>query len=152
MARILIELDIHEGLLETLDIDWRGHTTRQKIDYLGIPFRRRLHKQTGHLRKTFTSIIEEEILEESMLELASFSESPSAPPHPHLPNYPDDGNTPALNTSSGKLKTIYPTLFSTLSSLELDLIDNSTLLPMGQVSTSSIAYSPQQPSLRVPNT
>jgi hypothetical protein len=28
MARLLVELDIHEGLLETLDIEWRGRTTR----------------------------------------------------------------------------------------------------------------------------
>jgi hypothetical protein len=27
MARI-VELDIHDGLMETLDIDWRGRTTR----------------------------------------------------------------------------------------------------------------------------
>jgi hypothetical protein len=28
LARILVEIDIHEGLLETLDIYWRGHLTR----------------------------------------------------------------------------------------------------------------------------
>jgi hypothetical protein len=38
MARILVELDLHEGLLETLDIDWRGHLTRQKLDYLRHSF------------------------------------------------------------------------------------------------------------------
>jgi len=39
LTRILVEIDIHEGLSESLDIDWRGHITRQKLDYLAIPFR-----------------------------------------------------------------------------------------------------------------
>jgi hypothetical protein len=37
MARILVELDIHEGLHETLYIDWRGRIIRQKLDYLRHP-------------------------------------------------------------------------------------------------------------------
>jgi len=44
LARILVELDIHEGLLETLDIDWRGNVTRHKLDYLDISFRCYLYK------------------------------------------------------------------------------------------------------------
>jgi hypothetical protein len=151
MARLLVELDIHEGLLETLDIEWRGRTTRQKIDYLGIPFRCTLCRQTGHLRKSCTDNIEEEISEDSMLELASFSDSPTAPSQPYLPDYPDDGNTTDLNTLSGKLKNICPTLYASLFSLELDLLDSLPQLPLGQITTSQKACSSHFPSQREPN-
>jgi hypothetical protein len=73
MARILVELDIHEGLLETLDIDWRGCIIRQKLDYLGIPFRCTLCRQTSHLRKTCTGTIEEEICSTDNLSRVSFN-------------------------------------------------------------------------------
>jgi hypothetical protein len=39
VAKVLVELDIHKGLLESIDIEWRGHHTHQKLNYLGIPFR-----------------------------------------------------------------------------------------------------------------
>jgi hypothetical protein len=52
LARILVEIDIHEGLLETLDIDWRGHLTRQKLDYLGVPFRCSLLQTNEPLEKS----------------------------------------------------------------------------------------------------
>jgi hypothetical protein len=39
MARILVEVDMHVGLLESLEIDWRGHLFDQRLDYLGVPFR-----------------------------------------------------------------------------------------------------------------
>jgi hypothetical protein len=31
VARVLVELDIHEGLHESIDIEWRGHTIRQNL-------------------------------------------------------------------------------------------------------------------------
>jgi hypothetical protein len=88
LARILVELDIHEGLLETLDIDWRGHLTRQKLDYLGVPFRCTLCRQTCHLRKTCTGALEDDLTEETMLELASNMDSPVLGPQVHIPDYP----------------------------------------------------------------
>jgi hypothetical protein len=51
MAKVLVEVDIHVGLLESLEIDWRGHIIIQRLDYLGIPFRCTLCRRTGHLRK-----------------------------------------------------------------------------------------------------
>jgi hypothetical protein len=38
MEKVLVEVDIHAGLLETLDIEWRGHLFAQRLDYLGLPF------------------------------------------------------------------------------------------------------------------
>jgi hypothetical protein len=38
MGKILVEMDVHNGLLEGLDIEWRGKTYGQKLDYMGLPF------------------------------------------------------------------------------------------------------------------
>jgi hypothetical protein len=38
IGRILVEIDIHEGLPKVLDIDWRGRHYKQRLDYQGIPF------------------------------------------------------------------------------------------------------------------
>jgi hypothetical protein len=51
MEKVLVEVDIHAGLLETLEIEWRGHLLVQRLDYLGIPFRCSLCRRTRHLRK-----------------------------------------------------------------------------------------------------
>jgi hypothetical protein len=51
MAKIMVELDIHAGLPEVLNIDWRGHHFAQRLDYLGIPFRCSFCRRTGHLRR-----------------------------------------------------------------------------------------------------
>jgi hypothetical protein len=51
MGKVLVELDIHSGLLESLEIDWRGHTLSQKLDYLGIPFRCSFCRRTRPLEK-----------------------------------------------------------------------------------------------------
>jgi hypothetical protein len=34
-----MEIDIHGGLPELLDIEWRGRHLKQRLDYQGIPFR-----------------------------------------------------------------------------------------------------------------
>jgi hypothetical protein len=38
MGRILVEVDIHSGLLETLEIQWRDQLYTQRLDYMGLPF------------------------------------------------------------------------------------------------------------------
>jgi hypothetical protein len=127
LARILVEIDIHEGLLECLDIDWRGHLPHQKLDYLGIPFRCSLCRQTGHVRKTYTGALEVEMSEETMLELATYLDSPVSNTQINLPDYPKDGFSPDPNSITGKLKIVCLTLFFSLSSLEKDSLDNSLL-------------------------
>jgi hypothetical protein len=47
---VLVEMDVHLGLLETLDIEWRGKHFLQRIDYLSIPFRCNYCRSTSHLR------------------------------------------------------------------------------------------------------
>jgi hypothetical protein len=38
MAKVLVEVDIHAGLLESLKIEWQGHILVQRLDYFEIPF------------------------------------------------------------------------------------------------------------------
>jgi hypothetical protein len=76
MARILVEMDIHAGLPETLDIIWRGRTMTQRLDYLGIPFRCTSCRRTGHLRRDCTGETEEEESEASYLRKLSREDSP----------------------------------------------------------------------------
>jgi hypothetical protein len=52
MGRVLVEMDISAGLPEILEITWRGRKLLQSLDYLGIPFRCNLCRETGHLRRS----------------------------------------------------------------------------------------------------
>jgi hypothetical protein len=38
MGKILVEMDIHGGLPELLEIEWRGQRIVQRLDYLENPF------------------------------------------------------------------------------------------------------------------
>ena len=51
MEIIMVELDIHAGLPEVLNIDSRRHLFAQRLDYLGIPFRCSFCRRTRHLRR-----------------------------------------------------------------------------------------------------
>ena len=49
IGRLLVEIDIHTGLLETLEIVWCGYHLSQTLDYLGIPFKCSWCQKTSHL-------------------------------------------------------------------------------------------------------
>jgi hypothetical protein len=67
MGKILVEIDIHGGLPEIMEIDWRGRRIVQRLDYLRIPFRCSYCHETGHLRKICKGRVEEEISENTTL-------------------------------------------------------------------------------------
>ena len=71
MEKVLVEVDIHVGLLETLEIEWRGLLLVQRLDYLGIPFRCTLYRRTGHLWKDFQQVYEDSVEEDSSKDLQS---------------------------------------------------------------------------------
>lgn len=50
MGRILVEVDLNEGLPEQIEIAWRGTIFKQRLDYTGVPFRCLICKGTSHLR------------------------------------------------------------------------------------------------------
>jgi hypothetical protein len=37
LEKVMVEIDIHEGCLETIDIEWRGQLICQNLDYLRHP-------------------------------------------------------------------------------------------------------------------
>jgi hypothetical protein len=47
----LVEVDLHAGLMDSIELEWRGHVMVQRLDYLGLPFRCTTCRRTRHLRK-----------------------------------------------------------------------------------------------------
>ena len=52
VARILVNLNIREGIGEENDLSWGGYNYIKKSDYENIPFRCRRCHQYGHLIKS----------------------------------------------------------------------------------------------------
>ena len=48
-AKILIEVDLHDGLYEGIHLELHGSLWRQRLDYWKIPFRCLRCKNAGHL-------------------------------------------------------------------------------------------------------
>jgi hypothetical protein len=67
MARILVEMDVHDGLPKRLEIYWHGRLVTQRLDYLGIPFVAPAAAKQGHLWWDCTGELEEEESEGSYL-------------------------------------------------------------------------------------
>jgi hypothetical protein len=67
IGKILVEMDIHCGLPEVIEIEWRGRRVLQRLDYLDIPFRCSLCRSTGHLRRDCSGWVEEEVSEDTTL-------------------------------------------------------------------------------------
>jgi hypothetical protein len=76
IGKILVEVDIHSGLLESLEIVWRGRTVSQPLVYLGIAFRCNFCCRTGHLRRDCKGSVEEEESDDSLLTKATREDSP----------------------------------------------------------------------------
>jgi hypothetical protein len=51
MCRVLVEIDIHIGLPEVVELEWWGMLRTQTLDFLGVSFRCTRCRQTGHLRR-----------------------------------------------------------------------------------------------------
>jgi hypothetical protein len=51
MVKILVEIDVHGGILDTIEIEWCDMVITQRLDYLGVPFCFPRCRQIGHLEK-----------------------------------------------------------------------------------------------------
>jgi hypothetical protein len=60
VAKVLVEMDVHLGLPEILEVEWRGCFHKQKLDYLGLPFRCSFCRSLSHLRRDCKGLKEEE--------------------------------------------------------------------------------------------
>jgi hypothetical protein len=134
MEKVLVEVDIHAGLLETLEIEWRGLLLVQRLDYLGIPFRCTLCRRTGHLRKDCHQVYGATVEEDSSEDNPTNCYSPGMDAQESRDfsgardmDSPDSSN----NTFIGKLKHYCPSLYFTLSVWERDHLD--TFFPFGFV-------------------
>jgi hypothetical protein len=131
-------MDLHGGLPEVLDIEWRGHHLSQRLDYLGVPFRCSRCRCTGHLRRDCTGKGADESSEDTCLQkdppdyVTEVDSYGSEEIHYGTEFVSQPENLPTL---SGKLKKLCPTLFSTLTLWERDALDKSRWLLSSTSST-----------------
>jgi hypothetical protein len=50
MEELLVEVDLYGGISDEIDIVWRGIVIQQRLDYIGVPFRCVVCKETRHLQ------------------------------------------------------------------------------------------------------
>jgi hypothetical protein len=127
MEKVLVEVDIHAGLLETLDIEWRGHLFIQRLDYLGLPFRCSIYRRTRHLRKdctqTFGAPSEEDPSEDNMVDnYTPLRDQQDLGVYSGLRT--EESPEPTDTTFIGKLKLFCPMLYNSLSAWERDHLDS----------------------------
>jgi hypothetical protein len=123
-----VEVDIHEGLPEVMDIEWQGRHTKQRLDYQGIPFRCSWCHCTGHLRRDCSGKVVEEKSEDTLLQedpLDYMDEEDSMGDAPFHSAAETDLPSDPVNTLLGKLKLFFPSLFSSLSMWEKEALENS---------------------------
>jgi hypothetical protein len=125
-------LDIHQGLPENLEIDWRGRRYLQRLDYLGIPFRCSYCRSTSHLRRDCKGIVDSEDEPEGTFPEYDTPDTSQETgfygPGPIQLAQGDDISPGTLESLVGKLQTFCPILFSSLSLLERDVINSSEWL------------------------
>jgi hypothetical protein len=147
MAKIMVELDIHAGLPEVLNIDWRGHLFAQRLDYLGIPFRCSFCRRTGHLRRECFKYPptepEAELSEEVGFNGYDTQSDVSAGESPQQRALDTDSQD---NTLVSKIKLLCPSLYRTLSAWERLSINTQTtnsLQPASSIDPTDIPLPPE---------
>jgi hypothetical protein len=128
ICRVLVEIDIHSGLLESLEISWHGHHFFQPLDYLGIPFRCSNCQKMGHLWRDCLGTLVEEVLKGTLLDILTQVDSPEIESSRFSPSGYDFEDAPLPETTetiTSKLKSVCPTLFHSLSIWERSFLDES---------------------------
>ena len=70
VGKLLVQIDVSQGLLEELEIQWRGLSTVQKLDYWKVLFRCLICRRIRHLKDScpFDSFSEATDEEEAVVE------------------------------------------------------------------------------------
>lgn len=121
-------MDVHGGLPELLEIEWRGRRFSQRLDYLGIPLCCYCCHKTCHLKKNCPGWAEKEPSKDSALlrDLVDHEEEVHYVckyPIPE-PTFPSDSKDSFL----GKLKIYCPSFYHSLTFLEIAKLKDSKLL------------------------
>jgi hypothetical protein len=131
MARVLVELDIHVGLMEYLELEWRGQVMLQRLDYLGIPFQCSHCRQTRHLRKDCSNWFgvggSGTEWKNNTTDLY-MSEEENAGLDTYSTDIDDATEGKLSGTLIGKLRSFCPNFYSKLSAWERDFLENSVTL------------------------
>jgi hypothetical protein len=132
LGRVLVEVDVHSSLLETLEIQWRDQLFIQNLDYLGLPFRCMRCRRIGHLKNNCPSLLDEEESESSGL--WKFPRCESLVVDSIARDYPlfevqDSPPLPDTDSFIGKLKSFCLSLFHSLTTLENNVLDATCLGP-----------------------
>jgi hypothetical protein len=151
LGNILVELDVHNGLLEALGIEWRGNKYGKKLDYLGLLFRCTFCHRTGHLRKDCHGIVTDEESKSPLLRKVDHEDSPMEDP-----TRSGEGTlskdevliTNMMDSAIGKLNHLCPSFFSTIPALELVRLNISLAHPKMVKFASTTPESPIKESER----
>jgi hypothetical protein len=131
MAKVLVEVDVHVGLLEVLEIEWRGLLFVQRLDYLGLPFRCTVCRRTGHLRKECPNIFGSLVEEDSSDDMPGDSVTPLEEAQDPV-DYPglssEDSLVASDHTFIGKLKYYFPKLYFSLTAWEREHLNSILFL------------------------
>jgi hypothetical protein len=88
-------------------------------------------QKKGHLRNACPGRINEEQSGETMLDLSSRMDSPVAPTHLSYPDLPTNEDSAVLDSLTGKLKLICPSLYNSLTNWELEHLNYATMVASG---------------------
>jgi len=132
IGKILVEFDIHGGLTELLEIDWRGRRIVERLNYLEIPFRCSICHKTGHLRRNCMGRCEDdEVSKDTALhrDLGDFEEEGNSGWTDYrLPLTESPYSSERDVTITSKLQYYFLVLFNSLSLMEKDELNASPLL------------------------
>jgi hypothetical protein len=124
-----VEIDIHAGLPEAVELEWRGLIQTQTLDFLGVPFRCTRCRQTGHLHRDCQGTYpDDSSSESSLLRQPASSDPPEVSSsgwnvHFHGDASPEADRTD--NSFTGKLKSLCLSLYFSLTSWERSSLDHS---------------------------
>jgi hypothetical protein len=76
ICKVLVEIDIHAGLPETIELEWRGMLRIQRVDFLGIPFRCSLCDKLDTRRDCLGGFVEEASSDSSLLRRPTCEDPP----------------------------------------------------------------------------